>query len=397
MDYVIRLSREKVKKTQTSFQRFLIDKIDWSWRLNAILGARGAGKTTLLLQQMKKTHAKGDTAVYASLDDYYFTENRLYQFVDDMRAKGYTHFFLDEVHKYQGWARELKNIYDSIPDVNITFTGSSILEILKQEVDLSRRSVGYYLPELSFREFLKLAHDIHFESHSLEDIVNNSWQIASDIVQEIKPLVHFQEYLAFGAYPYYLENKNLYHERLQKTIRLIIESDLQFIEGYNPQNANKINKLLYILANNVPFKPNITKLSERIGTTRNTVIQYLNYLEKASIIHSLHPQGSSVSTLQKPEKTLLRNPNLAYAISPEFVNTGSLRESFFVSQLSVGHSVETHSSADFTIDNKYVFEVGGKNKSSKQIKGLPSSYLAIDDVENAVGNSIPLWLFGLLY
>jgi hypothetical protein len=304
---------------------------------------------------------------------------------------------LDEVHKYPGWARELKNIYDSIPDVNVTFTGSSILEILKQEVDLSRRSITYTLPELSFREYLSLSETIDLSPISLEDLRTNSWQIANEINHKIRPLKHFQNYLNHGAYPYFVESKKFYHERLQKTIKLIVESDLQFIEGYNPQNARKINQLLYILTNNVPYKPNVSSLSKKIGITRNTIIQYFHYLEKAAIIHILQFHGISVSALQKPEKVLLKNPNLAFAIAPDSVNSGSLRESFFVSQLSQKHNVSLHKKADFIVDDKYVFEVGGKNKSQKQLPDVSEAYLAIDGVENAVNKSIPLWMFGLLY
>ncbi|MCP4456738.1 MAG: ATP-binding protein [Cytophagales bacterium] len=386
-----------VENTSVVFTRFLLNKIDWSWRLNAILGARGVGKTTLLLQHMKQNHFKSAEAIYVTLDDYYFSEHRLYHFIEEARTLGITHFFLDEVHKYPGWAREIKNVYDAIQDVKLTFTGSSIIEILKQEADLSRRAIEYQLPELSFREYLSFNRDVRFDSVKLMDLLENAQDISSDISKTIKPLVHFKTYLETGAYPFFIENTEMYGRRLQRTVQLVIDSDLQFIQGYNPQNAKKIHQLLYILAANVPFKPNITTLSKKIGITRNTIIQYFHYLEKAEIIQMIYPSGISTSILQKPEKILLQNPNLAYAIAPDAVNSGSLRESFFVSQVSVDHEVALHRQADFIVDGKYTFEVGGLSKQQGQIQNISDAYLALDDMEKSVNNVIPLWMFGLLY
>lgn len=370
--------------------------MQWEWRLNGIIGARGTGKTILLLQRLSDI-LKHTKAVYLSLDEFYFTENRLYPTIVELRSRGYTHFFLDEIHKYTGWSRELKNLYDTYEDIHIIFTGSSILDILKQEVDLSRRAVMYEMPELSFREYLSLDKQLDIPSVPLADILSNHVELASNLPADFRPVAHFQRYLKTGAYPFFLEGEALYHHRLLQVVHLIIESDLQFIEGYDPRNARKIFQLLYILAQNVPFKPNISKLSEKIGVTRNTLIQYLHYLEKANILHLLYNEGQSISILQKPEKVLLHNPNLAHTISPTVVNVGSIRESFFVSQVRLHHRVALHAKADFVIDEQYVFEIGGTGKTQKQLRETPQGYLVKDDIELGYENVIPLWMFGLLY
>lgn len=394
MEHLIEISQAKVARTKLKWKRFLFDEIEWEWRLNGVIGARGTGKTTLLLQRLKENQSK---SIYISLDEFHFTETRLYTTIDSFRKLGYKYFFLDKVHKYEGWAREIKNLHDTFNDIHITFTGSSILEVMKQEVDLSRRAVIYYLPELSFREYLILSGVLSSEKVTLETLLESHSEIVQSLPQDFRPLTHFQHYLKLGAYPFFLESSSLYHHKLLQVVKLIIESDLQFIQGYDPRNAKKIFQLLYNLAQNVPFKPNISKLSEKIGITRNTLIHYFHYLEKAALVHLLYQEGASISSLQKPEKILLRNPNLAYTISPNTINKGSLRESFFISQLSVSHQVALHNKADFVVDEHFVFEIGGKNKGQRQITDTENSFLVKDDIESGYLNNIPLWMFGLLY
>ncbi|MFY0601131.1 MAG: ATP-binding protein [Cyclobacteriaceae bacterium] len=396
MEQLIAISNERVGQISLSFQRSFIDEIDWSSKMIGLLGARGTGKTTMLLQRMKTHHWKEKSAIYASLDDFYFLENRLYDFISDARNRGLKYLFLDEVHKYPGWARELKMAYDNFSDLKIIFTGSSIIELLKQDVDLSRRAVKYELNGFSFREFLSFEGIVETKATSLEDVIKSHIDISYSFGNDFRPLIYFQKYLEYGFYPFYKTNQRNYHRLLLQTIQLIIESDLQFIDGYDPRNARKVLQLLYILAKNVPFKPNITKLSEKIGIHRNTLVQYIHYLERASLIHSLTFAGKSINQLQKPDKILLNNPNLAYAISPETIDKGSLRESFFVSQVSHLHETALHNEGDFSV-NDLVFEIGGKNKTQKQIKDMDSAFLALDEIEHGVGNKIPLWLFGLLY
>lgn len=397
MDKVIKKSNWLINQTTTAFVRYLGSKIDWSWRFIGIIGARGVGKTTLLLQQLKLKHGISQEAVYLTLDDLYFTRNSLFDFIEKYRALGGKYFYIDEVHKYKGWAQELKNLYDTYNDIYLVFTGSSIIDILKENVDLSRRSVMFHLNGLSFREYLIINNYLKTEPYSLETILESHQEISNDISLKIKPLLYFKEYLEKGYYPFVQENKNVYYQRIEQIINLILESDLSFIDGFNPKYIQKIKQLLYIIALNVPFTPNITQLSQKIEMNRGTLIEYLHYLEKAEVVKLLYSTGKSISTLQKPNKIYLNNTNLSFTISPNQINIGTLRETFLVNQLDVKHQVQLPKKGDFYIDNKYTFEVGGVNKTFKQIVNIPDSYLVIDDSETGVLNKIPLWLFGFMY
>ena len=396
MEKLLVRSQKLVAQVATSFIRNPGNKIAWDWRLTGILGARGTGKTTLFLQQLA-TRFNPEEAVYVTLDDIYFTDNRLIDFIEAFRNIGGKYFFVDEVHKYPTWARELKNAYDYYPELFIFFTGSSAIEILRQDVDLSRRAVVYELPGLSFREYLLMRHDLSWEPINLKDIVQEHTTLALDITSSFRPLRYFKDYLKMGYYPFFLENEKYYHERLERTIRLVIDTDLNFIEGYDPKNAQKIYQLLYILATNTPFKPNVTKLSEKIGISRATLVQYLHFLEKTRLINSLVSVGKSISTLQKPDKIYLNNTNLAHALAPEQIDVGSQRETFFLSQIKVNHPVSLPAHGDFYVDDQFTFEVGGKGKNRRQIAEVADSYVVADDLEVGHRNKIPLWLFGFLY
>lgn len=397
MDKLKEKSNRLIENVSLEFQRDILHAIKWKWRLISLIGARGVGKTTLLLQRIKSAHGLSDEAIYISLDDIYFTNNRLVDFADAFYKKGGKIIYMDEVHKYPGWAREIKNLYDFYPELKIVFTGSSIIELLKQDVDLSRRALLYELHGLSFREYLKLAKGLDFPKVELEQLLGGHIEIAAGITKKMKPLQHFPDYLKMGYYPFFLEGAEFYSDRLEQMIRLVIESDLDFIPGYDPRNARKIYQLFYILASNVPFKPNMAKLSEKIGVHRNTLVQYLFHLEKARLIHTLYPAGISISILQKPEKIFLHNTNIAYAISPNQIDKGSLRETFVLNQLKVNYEAALPKKGDFLVDDQYTLEVGGAGKSSAQIQGIPQAYLVVDDTEIGSKGSIPIWLFGFLY
>ncbi|MHC1704901.1 MAG: ATP-binding protein [Tenuifilaceae bacterium] len=390
-------SNQLVSSTSTDFSRYLMNSIDWKWRLTGILGARGTGKTTLLLQHLKTNYGLSDVAMYISLDDLYFAENKLTDTAQEFMSKGGQYLYIDEVHKYKNWAIELKNLYDYYPALTIYFTGSSVIEILKQDVDLSRRAITYHINGLSFREFLILNDTIKIPPLTIDEILINHSQISSDLVQKFKPLAHFYNYLKFGYYPFYFENKEMYYRRLEQIIKLIIENDINFIEGYDPRNAFKMKQLLYVLAENVPFKPNIIKLSEKIGIHRNTLVNYLYYLEKAQVIQLLHQSGVSIGILQKPEKIYLNNTNLSYLISQSIPDKGTIRETFFMNQIGSLLPIKAAKTGDFEVDNKWIFEIGGKNKTRKQLIDSPNSFTVVDDIETGAYQKIPLWLFGLLY
>jgi predicted AAA+ superfamily ATPase len=372
--------------------------IDWNDRLIGILGARGTGKTTLMLQQLKATYGFSAEALYITMDDIYFTSNRLSDFALQFRQQGGKILFIDEVHKYPDWAREIKNIYDFYKDLKIVFTGSSIIDISRQNADLSRRAVQYELTGLSYREFLHFSGLAKPKVIALKDLLTHHIEIAHELIKDFKPIQHFSDFLKFGYYPFFVENRNTYHMRIEKVVRLIIEEDLRFIAGFNPHHARKVYQLLYILATNVPFKPNISKLAEKTEISRNIVVDYLHYLDSARLINALTAAGRSTSILQKPDKIFLENTNLLYALAPDNVDRGTLRETFFMNQLrNSNHEIKLPLNGDFLIDDKYTFEIGGKTKSSKQLMGVQNSFVAADDMETGVSNKIPLWLFGFLY
>ncbi|MEJ7740544.1 MAG: AAA family ATPase [Chitinophagaceae bacterium] len=387
-----------VRNQQQNIVRSMMEKIDWTNRLIGILGARGTGKTTLLLQYARGAFGPDNEVLYLTLDDIYFSENRLSDVAARFSEEGGKLLLLDEVHKYPNWAREIKNSYDFYQDLKIIFTGSSISDMLRQNTDLSRRAVQYYLPGLSFREFLQFTGTGSFPAISLRDIVDKHVQIAGDMSGIFKPLLHFQHYLRYGYYPFFKENIHTYPIRLEQVVKMVIETDLQFVEGFSAANTRKIYQLLYILSVNVPFKPNVSKLSEKIGITRNTLVQYIYYLEKAKLINTLSTAGKSISILQKPDKIYLENTNLQYALSPETANKGTLRETFFLNQhLNAGYDIALPPAGDFKVNDQYVFETGGRGKTMDQVKDVPNAYVAADDMETGALRKIPLWLFGWMY
>ncbi|MBN2728005.1 MAG: ATP-binding protein [Bacteroidales bacterium] len=387
-------SRRKIKAVSDKYHRYLFNKINTNSQLISILGARGVGKTTILLQLAKYS---GKEVLYVALDDLFFTENSLYSLAENFSQIGGELLLLDEVHKYPNWSRELKLIYDDLPDLKVIFTSSSVLDIYKGESDLSRRALNYHLKELSFREYLELYHQIKLPLISLDDIINNHTTLSDDLSKYFKPLKYLNAYYESGAYPYYEEDKYEYYQQLNNTINLILDIDLQSIENIEYSNIAKFKRLLYVLATNVPYTPNISKLADKISINRNALVQALHLLNKAELLHIVYKQNKSISTLTKPDKIWLHNTNLAYTISDELPDIGNLRETFFIQHISVGHIVSLPPKGDFYINNKYTFEIGGKNKTQHQIKNLDHAFVVKDNIESGTLNTIPLWLFGLLY
>jgi len=397
MEALIEKSIKRIEHTRLDFKRFLINDINWNRRLIGIKGARGTGKTTLMLQYIKENFGISDEVLYVSLDNIYFSENKLVDLAGSFVQSGGKYLFLDEVHKYKNWSTEIKNIYDDFPELHIVFTGSSILEIDKSEADLSRRAMIYNLPVLSMREFIELKYGLKLMSYKLEDIVTNHLEIASQIVEKMKPVKAFKVYNQTGAYPFFTETGDDYPDHLERIINLILETDLPAFIPVDFNSIIKLKQLLLIISESVPFQPNISKLSNKIGVTRDTIIRHLNYLERAQLITLLRSATKGVSKMSKPEKIYMNNSNLLYALQPGIVNVGTVRETFFQSQLSVNHKIEAPPKGDFTVDNKYLFEVGGKNKTQKQIAGIDNSFIVSDEIEYGFKNKIPLWLFGFLY
>lgn len=397
MERLIQAYKRRLKSIDLRFKRYLWNTINWNKRLIAITGARGVGKTTFLLQYIKENFKVLDEVLYASLDNLYFAQNTLYDLADEFVKYGGRVLILDEVHKYKNWSVEVKNIYDDFPDLQIILTGSSAIDIHKGEGDLSRRMIKYKMNGLSFREFIEFKYNIKFLSYSLNEILSKADDITAEINEKIKPLKLFKEYLQLGYYPFFIEGTDDYYLRIEQTVNQILETDLPSIEKINFSSIYNIKKLLVVLSEIVPYKPNISKLSRQIGLTRDVLVKYLYWLERAELLLLLTTDTYGIRKLGKPDKIYLNNPNLSYALTQSNVNQGTIRETFFFNQLSVSHRINYTEVGDFLVDGKYIFEIGGKSKTQKQIAGLENAFIVADGIEYVYKNKIPLWLFGFLY
>ncbi|MEM9985570.1 MAG: AAA family ATPase [Bacteroidota bacterium] len=396
MQYLVEKFRRKLMHVPMQFRRSLMEDIAWEARLIGIKGARGAGKTTLMLQRIKGQFSTLREVLYVSMDDLWFAEHRLVELADEFVKQGGRYLFLDEVHKYPSWSREIKNIYDDYQDLFVVFTGSSLLEILNARADLSRRAVTYDLQGLSFREYLHFAQGIAFPRFSLSDLLNRHEEIAAEVVHDLKPLAYFGDYLASGYYPFFKESPDLYTQRLSEVVNLILEIELPQLRKVDIAWTPKLKQLLLNIAEFAPFKPNISALSSKIGINRETLLAYFSYLAESGLTRHLYRDGKGVSRLQKPDKIYLENTNLAYAIRPSQPDMGTIRETFFANQLAHHFELSYPKFGDFLVKQQYVFEIGGPNKSGKQIAETPD-FLAVDQIEIGYQNRIPLWLFGFLY
>jgi len=397
MDKIRKRHINLINETTLDFERYLLNELPWDRRLIGIKGSRGIGKTTLILQYIKKQYKQSNKAIYVSLDDMFFAENTLLDFADMFVSKGGEHLFIDEVHKYSNWAIEIKNIYDYHPKLKVVFTGSSLLEILNARADLSRRALVFNMQGLSFREFLIFRYNIKLNSINFEDILSNHTEIALEISQKLKPLEYFEEYLKTGYFPFYEGNQDLYFKQLQEVINMILEIELPLLRNTDISIVNKIKQLLLVVSKSVPFKPNVSSLSNKIQVTRKTILDYINYLNDAGIFKVIHKDSFGISLLQKPEKLYLDNTNFAYMLAKDIADIGNIRETFFLNQLSNKHNIIYPNKGDFFVDDKYTFEIGGKNKTNKQIKDINDSFIVADNIEYGYGETIPLWLFGFLY
>ena len=398
MEKLFQFSASRINSVNSEFKRYLWDKINWDNRLIAITGARGIGKTTMLLQYIKENlYENPDDVLYVSLDDLYFSKNTLVDFADGFVKRGGKYLFFDEVHKYSNWSQEVKNIYDYFSELKLVITGSSALDIYKGTADLSRRSILYKMQGLSFREFIKLKYNHSFPVLGLETVLNDATSHIPQILQHIKPIKLFEEYLQYGYYPFFIEDEKSFFDRLKQTVNHVLDIDLPSVEKIDFNAVQNLRRLLSIIAEIVPFKPNLSKLSNQVGVSRETLIKYLYLLDKADLLMLLQSGTHGISKMNKPEKIYLDNPNLMFALSNTQVNVGTLRETFIYNQIRESHPIVYTDKGDFFVDNKYAIEVGGPNKKRKQIEGVANAFIAADNIEFAHQNKIPLWLFGFLY
>lgn len=375
--------------TPVGFHRYMYDKIDWRDRLIGLKGPRGVGKTTLLLQRAKEFLDR-NTTLLVNADDLYFTTHTLVDLADEFVRTGGKVLMIDEIHKYKEWSRELKLIYDYHKDLKVVFTGSSILDIEEGEADLSRRVVPYEMQGLSFREYLRMFKEIELPKLTLDEILNNKLEMPAGF----HPYAYFNEYLRIGYYPF--SNESQFERRLMQVVNKTIEVDIPQYTDMTISAIRKLKRLMSIVSESVPFKPNYTSLSQVLGISRNLLPEWFVYMEKAGLIMQLRDDTGGIRGLGKVDKVYIDNTALMYMLGRENTDIGNVRETFFLNQTRVMHDVITSSVSDFQI-GKYTFEVGGKNKTQKQIAGVSDAFVVKDDIEIGYQNVIPLWVFGLMY
>jgi predicted AAA+ superfamily ATPase len=388
MEKIVALYRFLLSKTSTNFVRYLYEKIEWKARMFGIVGARGVGKTTMLLQHIK-LHLNADKTLYINADDAYFAQNSLFDFADTFHKNGGKHLFIDEIHKYPRWSKDLKMMYDYFPDMQVVFTGSSILDIYRGADDLSRRALQYYMAGLSFREYLNMSKNKQVRQYSMDEILANKVDLPVE-----HPLPVFREYLRKGCYPFYDDVG--FEIRVQNIVNQTIENDIPLFSGMNMATSRKLKQLLFVVAQSVPFKPNFNDLARAVEVHRNQVKEYLILMQKAGLLMLLQGAPAGMKLLEKTEKIFLANPNLIHALAAENSDTGNVRETFFASQVSVNNVITAAERADFMV-NGCTFEVGGKSKAQRQIKNTENAFVVKDDIEYGYQNIVPLWAFGLNY
>ncbi len=390
MDLLKRFSDALVKRTDTSFLRYMYDAIPWDNRMTALVGPRGVGKTTLLLQYIKLNLSLKDS-LYVSAESVYFARNTLFDTAMYFVQMGGRHLFIDEIHKYKGWATEVKMIYDNFPDLQVIFTGSSVLDIYKGTADLSRRVLVFSMQGLSFREYINMEMGTHIPAYTLSQILRHEVELPSSIQH---PLAAFHAYLKQGYYPFYKEQG--YAMRLNQVVNMTLETDIPLYANFTVSVSRKLKQLMQIVSDSVPFKPNMSTIATAIKADRNNIADYMDLMEKAGLIALLRDTTKGVRGLGKTEKVYLDNTNLSYALSSDSPDMGNLRETFFYNQMRVRQAVYNSPLSDFYIEGK-TFEVGGKGKGQKQVEKAKEGYIVKDDIEYGFSNIVPLWAFGMNY
>ncbi len=383
------------KIASIKYKRYFFDIVDFNERLIGLIGARGIGKTTFLLQYLQSLDIADEKKLYFSVDSIITSNMKLFEIAESFSNIGGKILVIGEIHKDGDCEIELKEIYDFL-DIQVIFSGSSAMVLEHKKADLSRRAMIYRLKGLSFREFLELKLGQKFPTYSLDDIIKNHLAIVKEITKTIKPLEHFKEYLQSGYYPFYFESQANYCIKLEETINTVIESDLPIIFNIEPSNIHKLKQLTAYICSAKPYELNLTALAQKIGINRKTLYQYIYYLSLGNIFSRLEAKGKGDNIFSKPAKLYLNNPNLNYCYCQEN-EAGNIREEFFLNMLTLKHKLLYPKQGDFLVDDKFTFEIGGKNKNFNQIKDIPQSFVVADDIEVGFGAKIPLYLFGFLY
>ncbi len=388
---LIAYQNEQLRKTPKTFHRYMYNRLPWESRMFGLVGPRGVGKSTLLLQHLAGSPDR-EQSLYISADTLYLASHTLVELADNFVKYGGVRMYIDEVHKYKNWSRELKQIYDTHESLKVIFTGSSILDIIEGEADLSRRAPIYHMQGLSFREYLALFHQIDLPVFSLEQIIKHEETAVLDAIEH--PLIYFKQYLQTGYYPF--SNEPDFALRIEQIVRQTIESDIAQYADLKASTARKLIQLMGVISGIAPMKPNADSLSQEIGVSKNNIPDYLVYLEKAGMIGQLRDNTGGLRGLGKVEKIYIDNPNLMTVLAFGKPETGNLRETFFYNQSRVNNKVLASRVSDFTIGD-YTFEIGGRKKGNKQIEDVPDGFVVKDDIEFGSFNTIPLWAFGMNY
>lgn len=398
MDTLFKKHRMYISQVTTDIVREMSNSINWNSQLVAIKGSRGVGKTTMIRQYIRRTYGvNAGEALYCVMDSMYFTTHSLLELAERFCQMGGKHLFLDEVHKYPSWSIELKEIYDLYPKLKVTFSGSSMIQILNADADLSRRVLSYTMEGLSFREFMRFYKGIELPAYSLDEILADADSICDKVCQVCSPQKLFEEYLRVGYYPFYDGNETEYYSRIENVVNFIIDQEMTEFCGVDPAYTRKLKAMLLFLADNVPYEVNIAKLASYLELNKATVLGYLNAMQRAELLHLIYTDNKSVTKMQKPDKIFIHNTNMLSAFAQQCL-VGTVRECFVVNQLSVKHTVEYGKTVgDFKVDGKLTFEVGGEGKSFEQIADIPNSYILADHLEFPVGKKLPIWLVGLTY
>ena len=398
METLFKKHKILVSQVSTAIVRKIMDDINWEKQLVGIRGSRGVGKTTLMRQYIKQHYGvDAGEALYCVMDSLYFTNHSLLDLAEHFHIMGGKHLFLDEVHKYPTWSKEVKEIIDLWPDMKISFTGSSLIQILNADADLSRRVLTYDMAGLSFREFLRFYKNIELPAYSLDNLLTHADSICQKVCKACIPQPLFEEYLRVGYYPFYDGSETEYYNRIENIISFIIDQEMTQFCGVEPAYTRKLKAMMMYLSNNSPYEVNIAKLAAYLEINKTTVLSYLASMQRAELLHLLYTDNKSVGKMQKPDKVYIHNTNILHAIGTQF-NVGTVRECFAINQLSVRHTVEySKAQGDFKVDGKLTFEVGGRDKSFEQIADVPDSYVLADQIAMPVGKKLPLWLIGFLY
>lgn len=403
MDALFRKHDRLLANTSMDIVREKMNQIHWNARVISIMGAKGVGKSTLIMQHLKQTFQPGDRSVlYCSADTVDFSTRTLVGLAEEFVIHGGELLVIDEIHKYKpgtsDWSREVKEIYELFPALKLIVSGSSLLKLKEGDADLSRRAIKYTMPGLSFREALRFYHGFEFPKWSLEDILTHPYELWQTVTSKCNPVVLFKEYLEKGYYPFLLEGEGEYYTRIEQMVNYIIETELPQICKVDVANIRKIQALVKLICEEVPFELNANKIAGALGIGRDTVVEYLKYLGDAKVLNLLYSDKKKIGKLTKPDKVYMENPNILHALNPGKVDIGTARECFAVNNLSESHDVEYgKTQGDLKVDSKYTFEIGGRSKDFSQIPGVPDSYVFADDWDMPDGAKLPLWMLGFLY